>query len=42
MKKTDDHLINSIFEKLKTYENDGIELERKDVEDLFYSLINKN
>tara|TARA_Y100000589_G_C26798045_1_gene484570 strand:+ start:436 stop:564 length:129 start_codon:yes stop_codon:yes gene_type:complete len=42
MKKKDQQLINSIFEKLKIHENAGIKVKRKDVEDLFYLLINKN
>ncbi len=42
MKKTNDQLINSIFNKLKKYEHKGIKIKRKDVEDFYYMLIKSN
>ena len=42
MKKKDDHLINSLYEKLKGFKKDGLTITKKEVEDFFYLLINKN
>ena len=42
MNKKDAQLINSIFEKLKYYKRKAISIEKKDLEDFFNSLINKN
>ena len=42
MKKKDDQLINSIYKKLKLFKKEGLIISKKDVEEFFYSLINKN
>tara|TARA_Y100001954_G_scaffold128304_1_gene137462 strand:+ start:543 stop:671 length:129 start_codon:yes stop_codon:yes gene_type:complete len=42
MNKKDDHLIKALYEKLKIFKKDGLSVTKKDVEDFFYSLINKN
>ncbi len=42
MKKKDDQLINSIYEKLNLFKKEGLIISKKDVEEFFYSLINKN
>jgi len=42
MKRKDDQLINSLYEKLKTFKKEGIRITKKDVEDFFYLLIKKN
>ena len=42
MKKKDDQLINSLYEKLKYFKKDGLSVTKKDVEDFFYLLIKKN
>ena len=42
MKKKDVHLINSLYEKLKNFKKDGLFITKKEVEDFFYLLINKN
>ena len=42
MNNQDSKLINSIFMKLKSYKSKGINIERKDVEQFFNLLINKN
>ena len=42
MKRKDDQLVNSLFEKLKNFKKEGISITKKEVEDFFYSLINKN
>ena len=42
MNKKDDQLINSIYEKLKRFKKDGLSITKKEVEDFFYLLINKN
>tara|TARA_Y100000589_G_scaffold324812_1_gene361565 strand:+ start:1081 stop:1209 length:129 start_codon:yes stop_codon:yes gene_type:complete len=42
MNKKDNKLINSLYEKLKSFKKDGIKISKKEVEDFFYSLINKN
>ena len=42
MKKKDDQLINSLYGKLKNFKKDGLTITKKEVEDFFYLLINKN
>ena len=42
MKKRDDQLINSIYEKLKNFKKEGLIMTKKEVEDFFYLLIKKN
>ena len=42
MRKGDNQLINSIYEKLKIYKKEGLIITKKEVEDFFYLLINKN
>ena len=42
MKENDEKLINSLYEKLKMFKKEGIKITKKDVEDFFYLLINKN
>ena len=42
MNKKDDQLINSIYEKLKKFKKDGLSITKKEVEDFFNLLINKN
>ena len=42
MKKNDDQLINSLYEKLKSFKKEGITITKKEVQDFFYLLINKN
>jgi len=42
MNKKDDQLINSIYEKLKNFEKEGLIITKKDVEKFFYLLIKKN
>ena len=42
MNKKDDYLIKALYEKLKIFKKDGLSVTKKDVEDFFYSLINKN
>ena len=42
MKKKDDELINSLYEKLKNFKKDGLIITKKEVEEFFYFLINKN
>ncbi len=42
MKKKDEQLINSLYEKLKIFQKDGLKITKKEVEDFFYLLINKN
>ena len=42
MKKKDDQLINSLYEKLKNFKKEGLTITKKEVEDFFYLLINKN
>ena len=39
MKKKDDILINSLYEKLKNFKKDGLTITKKEVEDFFYFLI---
>ena len=42
MKKKDDKLITSLYEKLKNFKEEGLTITRKEVEDFFYLLINNN
>ena len=42
MKKRDDQLINSLYEKLKNFKKEGLIITKKEVEEFFYFLINKN
>ena len=42
MKKKDEQLINSLYEKLKNFKKEGITITKKEVEEFFYLLINKN
>jgi len=42
MKKKDDQLINSIYEKLKNFKKNGLKITKKEVEDFFYLLIRNN
>ena len=42
MKKKDYKLINSLYEKLKVFKKDGLTITKKEVQDFFYLLINKN
>ena len=42
MKRKDDQLINSIFEKLKNFKKDGLNITKKEVEDFFYLLLKNN
>ena len=41
-KKNDDELINSLYEKLKSFKKEGLTIKKKEVEDFFSLLINKN
>ena len=42
MKKQDSQLINSIYQKLKIFKKDGLKITKKEIEDYFHLLINKN
>ena len=42
MKRKDDMLINSLYEKLKNFKKDGLRITKKEVEDFFHLLINNN
>ena len=42
MKTKDDQLIEALYEKLKIFEKEGLMVTKKEVEDFFYLLINKN
>tara|TARA_B100000674_G_scaffold450862_1_gene421115 strand:- start:116 stop:244 length:129 start_codon:yes stop_codon:yes gene_type:complete len=42
MKLKDEQIINSIYEKLKFFKNDGLTITKKEVEDFFYLLIKEN
>ena len=42
MKKKDDQLINSLYEKLKNFKKDGLVITKKEVEDFFYLLVKNN
>ena len=39
MNKKDNKLINSLYEKLKNFEKDGLTITKKEVEKFFYLLI---
>ena len=39
MKRKDDLLINSLYEKLKNFKKDGFKISKKEVEDFFNLLI---
>ena len=39
MKRKDDQLINSLYEKLKNFKKDGFIISKKEVEDFFFLLI---
>tara|TARA_Y100000589_G_scaffold169940_1_gene161509 strand:- start:366 stop:494 length:129 start_codon:yes stop_codon:yes gene_type:complete len=39
MKKKDDQIINSLYEKLKFFKKDGLKITKKEVEEFFYLLI---
>ena len=40
--KKDEQLINSLYEKLKNFKNEGLTVSKKEVEDFFFLLIKKN
>ena len=42
MKKKDDELVNSLYKKLKSFKKEGLTITKKEVEDFFSILINKN
>ena len=42
MKRKDDLIINSLYEKLKNFKKDGLRITKKEVEDFFHLLINNN
>ena len=42
MKNKDIQLINSIYEKLKTFKKEGLNVSKKEVEDFYYLLIKNN
>ena len=42
MKRNDDQLINSLYEKLKDFKKDGLKITKKEVEEFFYLLIKNN
>ena len=42
MKKKDDQLISSLYEKLKSFKKEGLKITKKELEDFFYLLVNKN
>ena len=42
MKRKDDLLINSLYEKLKNFKKDGLKITKKEVEDFYYLLIKNN
>ena len=42
MEKKDYKLINSLYEKLKSFKKVGLTVSKKEVEDFFYLLIKKN
>ena len=42
MKKKDEQLINSLYKKLKNFDKKGLLITKKEVEDFFSLLINKN
>ena len=42
MKKKDDKLINSLYEKLQNFQKEGLKITKKEVEDFFYLLLKNN
>ena len=42
MEKKDYQLINSLYEKLKNFKEEGLTITKKEVEDFFYLLIKNN
>ena len=42
MKKKDYKLINSLYQKLKSFKKEGLTITKKEVEDFFYLLIKKD
>tara|TARA_Y100001978_G_scaffold4882_1_gene4070 strand:- start:247 stop:375 length:129 start_codon:yes stop_codon:yes gene_type:complete len=42
MEKKDYKLINSLYEKLKSFKKEGLTITKKEVEDFFYLLIKKD
>ena len=42
MKRKDNVLINSLYEKLKNFKKDGLIITKKEVEDYFYLLMKNN
>ena len=42
MNKKDNKLIDSLYEKLKNYETEGLTISKKEVEDFFYLLLKNN
>ena len=42
MKRKNDLLINSLYEKLKEFKKDGLKITKKEVEEFFYLLIKNN
>tara|TARA_Y100001978_G_scaffold10837_1_gene8786 strand:- start:2240 stop:2368 length:129 start_codon:yes stop_codon:yes gene_type:complete len=42
MKMNDEQLIKSLYEKLKMFKKEGMMITKKEVEDFFYFMINKN
>tara|TARA_Y100000589_G_scaffold32746_1_gene27339 strand:- start:168 stop:296 length:129 start_codon:yes stop_codon:yes gene_type:complete len=42
MKKKDDQLINSLYKKLNKLKEEGLIITKKEVEEFFYFLINKD
>ena len=42
MEKKDYKLINSLYQKLKSFKKEGLTITKKEVEDFFYLLIKKD
>ncbi len=42
MKRKDEKLIDSMYEKLKNFKKDGMRITKKEVEDFYYLLIKNN
>tara|TARA_B100000212_G_C27100240_1_gene416081 strand:+ start:165 stop:293 length:129 start_codon:yes stop_codon:yes gene_type:complete len=42
MNKKDNQLINSLYEKLKIYNKEGLTITKKEVEEFFYLLIKEH
>ena len=42
MKMNDEQLINSLYEKLKMFKKEGLIITKKEVEDFFNFMMNKN